>query len=187
MIEMSKDIVPVTAAVNEVAPLPSGWTIHKVAALVQALAVQMYDVPTILKEYNLTYDQYKVLETNEFFKKAMEVAVIDWHKSTSIQKRLALEAATTLEAVMPTVFARMQKADEPLPGIIEGAKLLAKIAGVGDEKIPSTPSERFTITIDLGGDVRTFDKSKVPLTIEQHSEVQSFSTPQGSTKTLQAN
>lgn len=162
MDEVSTDNFPVTVAVNEgiTNTLPDGWDIHKVAALVRELAVNMYDEDVTLKKYVLTKEQFNLLNENKFFKQALEVATAEWNSPQSTNKRLALEAAITLETVMPSIGARLQKPDEPLPGIIEGAKLLAKMASIGEDKTGGVPTEKFSIVINMGADTLRIDTAR---------------------------
>jgi hypothetical protein len=61
---------------------------------------------------------------------------------------------------MPLIGQRMLTGTEPLTSVIEGAKLMAKIAGIGELKTsPASAAERFVITINLGADVEHYDKS----------------------------
>jgi hypothetical protein len=57
----------------------------------------------------------------------------------------------------------MQNKGEGLPGVVEAAKLFAKVAGAGEQKSGGgAPGERFTINIDLGGDQRITVASSPP-------------------------
>jgi hypothetical protein len=137
-------------------PMPDGWTLHKVAALVSDLAQNMYDLPYILKKHNLTDKQYKTLEKNHFFQRALEAETITWTGANSIQKRLMLEAAIATEEGMPYLAARMQSKTEPLGEVVALMKLFAEIAGViGTKSMQAGPAsfgERFKIVINLGGE-----------------------------------
>jgi hypothetical protein len=152
--------------------MPSGWTIHKVAALVRDLAHNMYDLPYILKTHGLTQAQYDSLAGNEFFKHTLQAMTVEWNAVGNTQKRLALEAAIALEDALPAVAARLSKNTEPLAGVVELAKLLAKMAGVGEANAQQVPTERFKITINLGADVASFEKSRPVIEIGASSEAQ---------------
>lgn len=157
------------AVIVPAAPMPEGWTIHKVAALVRELAMNMYDVPVVLKKHGLSEAQYDTIKDNEFFKRTLEAETIEWNRPQSTTRRLAIEAAIALEDALPAVAARLSKANEPLPGVVELAKLFAKMAGVGENANAPAQSEKFKITINLGADVAQFDKQRGMLTIESQS------------------
>lgn len=164
------------------APMPDGWNLNKVSALVRDLAQNMYDVPDILKKHGLNEAQYRLLAGNEFFKSALEQFTIDWNTAGNTQKRLALEAAIYLEDGLPNVAARMGKATEPLADVVSLVKVLAEIAGtIGAKAIhaPVAPSERFKIIINLGADTFQRDAAVPPL-------VQVNPEPSGNNDTLRA-
>jgi hypothetical protein len=55
---------------------------------------------------------------------------------------------------------RAMDANESLSNATEAAKFVAKLAGLGEVKIsPASASDRFVITINLGADVETYNKS----------------------------
>ena len=161
---------PVTAAVTaepEEAVPSADEIVQATKALVQLPAI---DVPTlaklarevamdikergaILREFGLSYAQYEFLESsNEFYKAALNAACIEWHAPMSTPDRIRVEAAAILEESLVGLGARMQNKAEGLPGVIEAAKLFAKVAGVGErEAAGAAAGERFTINIDIGG------------------------------------
>lgn len=166
---------PVTAAVNEeitpsnlVTPglTPDGVQAAKalvnlppldapaLAKLAREIAMDIKERHAILKDFGLTQTQYDFLsENNDFFKQALHAACIEWHAPLSTQERIKTEAAAILEDSLPGLGARMQNKSEGLPGVVEAAKLFAKVAGVGERDAGAgAVGERFVINIDLGGD-----------------------------------
>lgn len=124
------------------------------AKLARTVAMDIQERHTILAEFKLTQVQYDFLEAhNEFYKAALQAACIEWHAPLSTAERIKVEAAAILEESLPGLGARMQNKGEGLPGVIEAAKLFAKVAGVGERETSGAASgERFSINIDLGGD-----------------------------------
>jgi hypothetical protein len=164
------DPEPARALSVAATPMPDGWTLHKVAALVSDVAQNMYELPYILKKHELTAKQYATLEKNPFFQRALEAEVITWASANSIQKRLMLEAAIASEAAMPSLAARLQSNTEPLGEIVMLMKLFAEIAGVTGSKVAAGPQsfgEKFKIIINLGGDTLQKEASPVMKVIEQ--------------------
>lgn len=164
---------PVTVAVTEVVPAaPVGLTRAGVqaaraligamppltppelAGLARLIAMELRDRSDILKDFKLTETQYEFLEAhNPFFKAALHAACTEWHAPLNTPERIKVEAAAILEDSLIGLGARMQNKGEGLPGVVEVAKLFAKVAGVGEREVGSSaPGERFTINIDLGGD-----------------------------------
>lgn len=131
-------------------PMPQ-MSVALLARLAREVATDMYELVDVLKNFNLTPDQYARIRTLPFFIHALEDATIEWTSAKNTYERLKLEAAVGLEDAMPSLQARMKKDGEALPGVVEAAKLFAKIAGVGErEQGQSSPGEKFTININLG-------------------------------------
>ena len=127
------------------------------AQLAREVAMNIRERSTILRDFNLTDEHYAFLETyHEFYKHALKAACIEWHAPLNTQERIKVEAAAILEDSLVGLGARMQNRAEGLPGVVEVAKLFAKVAGVGElDGSNAAPGERFTINIDLGGDTKT--------------------------------
>lgn len=156
---------PVTATVTEdpqatkdatkaLIALPANLDYPALSKLARAVAMDIKERHVILQEFALTQTQYEYLEAyNEFYKGALAAACKEWHAPLSTQERIKMEAAAILEDTLPGLGARMQNKAEGLPGVIEAAKLFAKVAGVGERETGNAaPGERFSINIDLGGD-----------------------------------
>lgn len=125
----------------------------ELARLARDFAMDIKERHVILQEHKLTETQYDfIVAHNEFYQAALHAACIEWHAPLSTPERIKVEAAAILEDSLIGLGARMQNKSEGLPGVIEAAKLFAKVAGVGErESGPGAPGERFTINIDLGG------------------------------------
>ena len=124
--------------------------------LAREVAMDLKDRHTILADFKLNQTQYDFLDANnEFYRSALAAACKDWHAPLSTAERIRVEAAAILEDSLVGIGARMQNKGEGLPGVIEAAKLFAKVAGVGERESSTLPAgERFTINIDLGADKR---------------------------------
>lgn len=134
--------------------LPSTLDWPTLAKLAREIAMDIKDRHTILTEYGLTQTQYDFIEAqNDFYRSALATACREWHAPLTTAERIKVEAAAILEDSLVGLGARMQNRGEGLPGVIEAAKLFAKVAGVGErEASQHAPGERFSINIDLGAD-----------------------------------
>lgn len=141
-------------AAKSLVGLPPKLDYVELTKLAREIAMDIKERHVILREYGLTQTHYDFLDThNEFFRAALAAACAEWHSPMSTPERLRVEAAAILEDSLPGLGARMQTKAEGLPGVIEAAKLFAKIAGVGERAVSDQiAGERFTINIDLGGD-----------------------------------
>jgi hypothetical protein len=156
-------LAPVTGPVTSVAPaLPEGWDVPKFLELIDALARNLYDASYTVKHFNLTEDQFAALSANEWFKKAVEVARVQWSKAENVHQRLAIQTALVIEKNLPAMSKRMGSPTEPLTGVVALAKLFAEIAGsVGNPEARSeAPREKFKIIFNLGADMQSFEKDR---------------------------
>jgi hypothetical protein len=128
----------------------------ELSKLARDIAMDIKERGVILKEHKLSDTQYEFLEANnDFYRNALAEACKQWHAPLSTQERIKVEAAAILEDSLLGIGARMQNRAEGLPGVIEAAKLFAKVAGVGEPTGGGvSSSERFVINIDLGGDTK---------------------------------
>lgn len=134
--------------------LPKNLDPVALAKLAREIAMDIKERHVVLQEHGLSQVQYDFLEANNpFFKATLNAACAEWHAPLATDERIKVEAAAILEDSLPGLGARMQNKVEGLPGVIEAAKLFAKIAGVGERAVgTANAGERFTINIDLGGD-----------------------------------
>jgi hypothetical protein len=141
-------------AAKALVKLPASLDYPTLAKLAREIAMDIKERHIILKEFGLNDTQYDFLEeNNEFYKHALKSACIEWHAPLSTADRIKVAAQAILEDSLPTIGARMQNKGEGLPGVVEAAKFFGKIADVGERGAgPSSPGERFSINIDLGGD-----------------------------------
>lgn len=140
------------AAISLIGMPPLTWP--DLAKLAREIAMNIREQHDILKEFKLSQTQYDFLEANnQFYREALANACREWHAPLNTQERIKVEAAAILEDSLLGLGARIQNKGEGLPGVVEAAKLFAKIAGVGERETgTAAPGERFTINIDLGGD-----------------------------------
>ena len=135
--------------------------------LAREIVMDIKDADVVLGHYHLSREQYDWLKENHaFFKQALHVSTIEWNSALTTSERIKLESAAILEDALPRLGARMVNQAEGLPGVVEAAKLFAKIAGLGEkEAADRAPGEKFSININLGGDDRLTYKSPEPITV----------------------
>jgi len=130
--------------------------------LAREVAMDILELPAILKGFSLTEEQYAVIETNSFFQRALEAYRIEWNSALSTRDRIRVQSATALENALPSIGARMTKETESLDAQVKAGSLLAKLAGVEDQR-QEGGGEKFTITINLGADTKLqYEKSVAP-------------------------
>lgn len=167
--------VPVTVPVT----LPPDFTIHQIAALVRDVAVQLEDMPVILKKHGLSRQQYDSLAGNQFFQNVLQEAVKNWHSPQSTKERVALGALLALEDALPRIAARMTAGREDLADVVETAKLFADLAGIGPKAAQQVQptGEKFSININLGSDVQQFNTTRPVASVQQFGEGENAGHP----------
>lgn len=131
------------------------------AKLAREMAMNIRSAATIFNDYGLDEEQYyELLARNEFFKKAKEQFTLEWNATTSTSDRVRIGSLAFLEQLLPALGRRALDKTEPLPAVTDVAKLFARNAGVGEARSEGKGSDdRFVITINLGADSETYNKS----------------------------
>lgn len=136
--------------------------------LANEIATDLREVADVLKDYNLSQEQYEKLLANATFKQMLDAATRQWKSANGVNERLRLEAAASLERILPTLTARLGDKNEPLPAVVEGSKFLAKTAGLDTSIVPNGPgAEKFSIQINIGDRKLEYENKVRPITIEQ--------------------
>ena len=136
-------------------PIPIDLEPAQIATIAREMAVAIKNPVLILEAMGVSQAQFDAyVRPNAFYKRAYEAFVLEWESALSTNKRIALQSAAAIEDVLPKLSARMSNGQEGLTAITETAKLLAKLAGIGEEKRNVGEGERFSITINLGADTK---------------------------------
>jgi hypothetical protein len=130
------------------------------AKLARELVMNIRNYKLVFADYGIDENDYYEIEKNAFFKKIKDHYTVEWNSATSTEDRLRIESLAYLERVYPALARRALDPQESLAAATGFANLLARTAGVGQEKSgPANSSERFVITINLGADTETYNKS----------------------------
>ena len=146
---------------------------NRIAVVAREMAMNIRPVETILASAGISQAQFEMfILPSAFYKRAYETFVLEWESALSTNKRIALGAAAILEDSLPKLNARMINDINPLSSVTETAKLFAKLAGAGETK-EAVQGERFTITINMGGEKvhieETIGGFQIPKIIEEES------------------
>lgn len=151
------------------APSQSDLAIVKLA---REIAMDIQPLELILKQYSIDPQRWEELQRNGKFIRLLESQVEEWNSALNTHERVRAKSAAMLEEWLPELNNRLHDREIGLPAKVEGGKLLAKMAGVGEREVGSGGGgERFTITINLGEDHKLSFEKQAPLTIE-HSDTE---------------
>ena len=148
-------------------PSQSDITLVKLA---REIAMDIHPIETILKQYSIEPHTWAELQRNGRFIRLLEGQVEEWNSAMNTHERVRAKSAAMLEEWLPELNNRMHDREIALPAKVEGGKMLAKMAGIGEREASAAGGgERFTITINLGEDHKLKFEKTAALTIE-HSD-----------------
>jgi len=104
------------------------------AKLAREMVMNIRNYKTIFADFGISEEDYYEIAKNDYFKRVKEHFAVEWNSTLSTADRIRLQNAAGFEAIMPSIGRRMLTGDEPLASVIEGAKLMAKVAGLGEPK-----------------------------------------------------
>lgn len=143
--------------------LPDDFDYGRLASLARETAMDIKELETILRQFGLSSDQYAVIQQMPLYQQILQAEQQQWQSTKNTPDRIKLEAAALFEEAMPKLYARIINPMENLNHAIEGAKLIAKVAGVGESQGPATAGEKFSITINLGDKPVTYERQLNPV------------------------
>lgn len=135
--------------------------LHDLAKLAREMAMNIKPRGDILAAHGLGEEEFGRIERIEFYRRALEAAVIEWNKPMTTAMRIQLIGQAYVEELMPPLAGRAASGEDPLAQSVEVLKAIHMISGGKGsvEGAVGAPGERFQITINLGADhVERFDK-----------------------------
>lgn len=129
------------------------------AKLARDMAMNIRSYKDIFKEFGIDENDYYQIEKIDFYQRAKEQYALEWNSALSTGDRVRLISLAYTEETLPTIGRRVNDPKEPFSSVIEGFKSLARTAGLDNVKNEQKPNDRFVITINLGADTETFNKS----------------------------
>jgi hypothetical protein len=133
--------------------------------LAAEIAQDLNDLNVVLQKHNITADQWVELEINPFFRKVLEAERTVWRSPLNAAERSKVKAAILTEQALPELDRRIQNGQEPLDKVVQGIKLLASIAGLGEKAQQSGlgSADKFVIQINMGAGSENYVKDKQPV------------------------
>ena len=132
---------------------------YAMAKLAREMAINIRSYKDVFADFGITEEDYYEICKLDFFKRAKEQFALEWNSALSAADRVKLTSATAAEEILPVVTRRALDPNEPLVSVLGTFKQVCMNAGIGDPKAEQKPNERFVITINLGADTETFNKS----------------------------
>jgi hypothetical protein len=159
--------VPVKNQPNELLADP-GISEIKIAYIARELAMDVYELPQILEFANVTADEFSHIEKMPRFKQMLENEVATWASSLNVTERVKIKAQYMVEDWLKTAQHDVHDTREPLSSRVQVTRLVTQLAGMGTSgaTIEGGGGERFSVTINLGGDQKLKFEKELPKVIE---------------------
>lgn len=120
--------------------------------LAREIAMDIQSIEDILKNQQVSAEQWEEIQHNQRFKSYLASAVEAWQSATNTPERVKLKSLSFVEEALPEFFARAHDPKETLAAKTEVLKTIAKFAGVGGSVEGAVAGERMVVTINLGAD-----------------------------------
>jgi hypothetical protein len=132
--------------------------------LVREIAIDQHDLETILERNGVTPRQFQRIRNTDRFKSLLAQEIASWNSAANTPERVKIKSAAMIEEWLPEAFAQMHNGDASLLHRTNLAQLVSSLAGMGKSEVGvGSSGERFSITINMGGDAKLkFDKETLP-------------------------
>lgn len=140
----------------------------RLVTLAREIALDIHELPVILKRLNITESQWEVIQKDQRFIGYLTDAVSTWQSALNGPERIKVKSLAAIEDWLPTAYGLLHGDSHSLRDKTELAKLISRLAGVGEKAPGEIPvGEKISITINMGDDSVHAEKSfTIPKVIE---------------------
>jgi hypothetical protein len=143
----------------------------RLVVLAREIAMDIHDLPDVLKRLNITENQWQQIQHNPRFAGYLEDAMQTWHSALNGSERIKVKSLTAIEDWLSTAYGLLHNEKENLRDKTELAKLIARLAGVGEKQMNELPAgEKISITINMGEQTVHAEKSVTIPKIIEHED-----------------
>ncbi len=145
----------------------------RLVQLAREIAMDIHPLPEVLKRLNITNNQWEEIQRNPRFNGYLEDAVVTWCSALNGPERIKVKSLAAIEDWLLTAYGYLQDEKSSLRDKVELAKMMARLAGVGEKAAGELPvGEKISITINMGEQTMHVDKSApIPRIIEHEDHL----------------
>lgn len=145
----------------------------RLVQLARELAMDIHPLPDILKRLNITDIQWEEIQRNPRFNGYLDDAVVTWASALNGPERIKVKSLAAIEDWILTAYGYLNDEKSALRDKVELAKLMARLAGVGEKAPGELPvGEKISITINMGEQTMHVDKAApIPRIIEHEDHL----------------
>ena len=141
----------------------------RIIKLAREIAMDIRELDEILTLHGISREEFEKLKVRPRFVQLLNAELVAWQSAVNTNERVKLKAGAVIEEWLPELYARMNDIREPLMSKVKGGELLTKLAGMGaSETTEINPSDRVTITINLGEDSKLEFNKRLPPKVIEH-------------------
>lgn len=139
----------------------------RLVAVAREIAINHKSIQDILKEYEISTEEWETLQDDPEFSRILQSEIVDWQSAQNTKERTRLKSAALLEMWLEEANARLWDPKEGLSAKVELAKLIEKMSGISATNTAADAGGGFKITINIGeGQQLKFEKEVTPKVIE---------------------
>jgi hypothetical protein len=139
----------------------------RLVVLAREIAMNIHPLPDILKRLNITERQWEDIQRDTRFRGYLEDAVITWQGALNGSERIKVKSLAAIEDWLSTAYGYLHEEKHNLRDKTELAKLIARLAGVGEKVMGELPAgEKISITINMGEESVHAEKTIIPKIID---------------------
>jgi hypothetical protein len=119
--------------------------------LAREIAMDIHPLEKILEAQKVSTDQWDWIRQNPRFQLLLSSCTEAWNSATNAAERVRVKSLFFIEEALPEFFARVHDKRENLSAKTEVLKAVSKLAGLGQSEGAGVGADRFSVTINLGG------------------------------------
>jgi hypothetical protein len=144
---------------NDVLATSSVFSEDHFIILAREIAMDIQPLETILKRHGISADEWPRVQASPRFQNYLTDALLTWTSALNAPERIKVKSLTVIEDWLLTAYRELQENDGSLRDKTELAKLIARLAGVGEKAASDLPvGEKISITINMGTETIRHEK-----------------------------